>query len=226
MKKIFCYLVLFLFLSLPCLSNEIISTINSENLYLADFNRLYNAQKRRFQKEFNLNLYGELDPKVISKRKEFLLKAKIEGIDIKDEETNQLLAQTPDDLKQRLKENLMLEKYFEKHARQKVLELMINERLALQTAKERKINIAESDITKKINAIKEKEGGEEGFLKFLKSNNATIDDAKKEIKNKLTYDHVKASFTDEDAWTSFLHDVKLNADIVVYYNKIFEDEVY
>jgi len=110
-KKIFCYLILFLFLSLPCLSNEIISTINSENLYLTDFNRLYNAQKRRFQKEFNLNLYGELDPKVISKRKEFLLKAKIEGVDIKDEGTNQLLAQTPDDLKQRHKENLILEKY-------------------------------------------------------------------------------------------------------------------
>ena len=103
-------------------SNQIIGTVNGENIYLNDFNRLYNAEKKKQ----------------------------------------------------------------EKITKEKLLDLIIDERLILQEAKKRNIQISDNAVSARLDQIKQKLG-EEGFKKFLLENNATPADAKNEIKNQLLY---------------------------------------
>lgn len=102
--------------------------------------------------------------------------------------------------------------------KKKLIEKLVNETLLLQEAKAKNISVSEEDITKRLNQIKEKQGGEQVFNKFLIENNATIDDVKNEIKNQILIQLVKSKMNDVN---SFLAMKKLNSDIIVYTNKLF-----
>ena len=102
--------------------------------------------------------------------------------------------------------------------KKKLIEQLINETLILQHAKAKNLTIPEEEITKKLNLIKEKQGGEEAFNKFLEENNATMEDARNEIKNQMLIQLVKNQINDFNA---FLSARKLKSDIVIYTSKIF-----
>lgn len=101
--------------------------------------------------------------------------------------------------------------------KKKLIENLVNETLLLQEAKIKNISVSEEDITKRLNQIKEKQGGEQAFNKFLMENNATIDDAKNEIKNQILIQLVKNQI---NALNDFLAIKKINSDIIIYTNKI------
>ncbi|OGI10231.1 MAG: hypothetical protein A3I68_07980 [Candidatus Melainabacteria bacterium RIFCSPLOWO2_02_FULL_35_15] len=102
--------------------------------------------------------------------------------------------------------------------KKKLIEKLVNETLLLQEAKAKNISISEEDITKRLNQIKEKQGGEQAFNKFLTENNATVEDAKNEIKNQILIRLVKNQIND---LSNFLTMKKLSSDIIIYTNKIF-----
>lgn len=227
------------------INDEIIATINNENIYLSDFNRLLKAQKNLYEKELDFNLFSKTkNEQAISKRASELSKAQKE-ITITEEELNnswnKLITEfggsekleskakennlSLEEIKNKLKENLSLERYFEKVGREKLVELMLNEMIFLQEAKARDLKISEEDINKKINFIKQREGGDEAFEKFLQANNATIEDAKKEIKNQLISKFIKAILQSENVdLKSFLTEKKEKATIIVYNDKILQKE--
>ena len=209
-------------------SENSIGSINEENIDLKEYERLFNAQKIKFEEGFLFDL--SIDHKKYSdielSRKELLTKAKISGLSVNDEEFNsawekvnhQIIAENNlniDDIKNKLRENLLLEKYFKKEARFKIIDHMIDEILVLQEAKQRNISISEEELTTKLNQVIEKQGGEISFNEFLKQNNATIEDAKNEIKKNTTIELVKKSFPSEDEFINHFRDKKINANIIV-----------
>lgn len=177
MKKYF-YLILFLF-SLIILTicsaivsianDEIVGTVNGKNIYLSEFNRLYNSQKYKLDST------------------------------IKDSE---------------------------KELKEKLVNQLVDKILILQEAEERNIQLPEEEITKRLEVIKDKKGGEEKFIAFLQENNATIEDAKNEIKNQILHNLVINSFTNESTsnqtFKSYFTEKRKNADIVIFTSKIFE----
>ncbi|MBI3590355.1 MAG: SurA N-terminal domain-containing protein [Candidatus Melainabacteria bacterium] len=230
-------------------NDEIVGKVNSENLYLSEFNRLLKAQKKKFHQDLNFDLFSPSvkNPKSALKREEQLKEINKEGLIISNEELdkawqelitsigslenlenkakeNSLLVS---DIKQKLEENMLLEKYFKKHMNEKVVERMINEILILQEAKSRNLKVSEGEIIRRLNLIKEKQGGEEGFTAFLSENNATIDDAKNEIKDQILYELVKNSLLSNSNAVDknnilklFISEKKSKADIVIYTNKL------
>ena len=157
-------------------NEEIIGTVNGENIYLKEFNRLYNAQKKKLEKN------GPID------------------------------------------------KVTEKTIKEKLLDLIIDEYIILEEAKERNIQIPDEVLATRLNQIKEKVGGEEGFNKFLSENNATIEDAKREIKNQLQYSIVKNQLEFKQSkdpsfnYKDFLTEKKSKSNIVIYKEKMFPKE--
>lgn len=177
MKKYF-YLILFLFsliITIICsatvtiANDEIIGTVNSKNIYLSEFNRLYNSQK------------------------------------------NKLDSTTKDS---------------EKELKEKLVNQLVDKILILQEAEERNIQVPEEEITKRLELIKDKKGGEEKFITFLQENNATIEDAKNEIKDQILQNLIINSFTNESTSNqtvkSYFTEKRKNADIVIFTSKIFD----
>ena len=105
--------------------------------------------------------------------------------------------------------------------KKKLIDQLINETLFLQEAKAKNINVSEEEITKRLTLIKEKQGGEEGFNKFLTENNATLEDAKNEIKNQILIQLVKKQINNLNA---FLNMKKAQSNIIIYMDKIFAKE--
>ena len=228
-------------------NDEVIAKVNGENIYLSEYRRLFNAQKKKFKTSFNFDLFTKNDSasQAELKRKELLLKAKNEGIFQTSEEFNKSWEElinnsgsygqlenkakekglTTADVKTKLKENITLEKYFERHIRDKILNIIIDEAIVLQEAKGKNLQISQEEINKTINSIKEKQGGEEGFNAFLSENNATIEDLEKEISNKILYNKIKETLTKEKTdFNSYINKKKAKADIIVYHHKITTQE--
>lgn len=120
--------------------------------------------------------------------------------------------------------NRLLKAKGEKYSKEKILDLIIDRLLVLQEAKKRNTQVSEEETTKRLNQIKEKQSGEEGFTKFLTNNDATIDDVKNEIRNQLIYELTKTEILKETSFKSFLLKKKLDSDIIIYNDKINEQE--
>jgi hypothetical protein len=252
MKK---YLSVFLVLALlspkssfaitpPLANEEIIGTVNGEDLPLKEFTRLINAQRKTFRQSLNYDLFSKTSS---SKRKELLGKAKNDGLAVpyedfsiawgnllknysgignlekKGKENKLLLV----DIQRKLEDNILLDKYFDKHIKTKLLGLMVDEAIVLSEAKQRNLKVGEEDIRNKLDLIKEKHGGDSGFIKFLATNNATVEDAKQEIKNQLLYQMVKDSVSKElqtdnkEKIKAYFNIKKRSADIDISSEKVF-----
>ncbi|GEM_PF-6223380 len=168
MKKYFFQTVLFVILffnfTLWAQGNletkkEIIGIVNGENLYLNEFNRLFNAQNKKYEKE---------------------------------------------------------------SAREIILDQMIDRMLVMQEAKSKSLNVSEAEINRRLDLIKERQGGEEAFANFLAQNDATIEDAKNEIKNQILFDFIKNLIESKggESFKSFISAKKINSDIVIFTSKI------
>ena len=168
MKKYFFQTVLFIILFFNVTlwaqgnletKNEIIGTVNGENLYLNEFNRLFNAQNKKHEKE---------------------------------------------------------------SAREIILDQMIDRMLVMQEAKSKNLTVSETEINRRLDLIKERQGGEEAFANFLAQNDATIEDAKNEIKNQILFDFIKNLIESKDgkSFKSFISEKKMNSDIVIFTSKI------
>lgn len=228
------------------INDEIIGIVNDEKLYLKNFNRLFNAQKKKYKNNLHYELFSRND-KNSTIREEEVKKAKTAGVIVSADEFNNALDElinkyqgienldkkaketnlTLSDIKKKVKENILLDKYFDKTIKDRLLAQMITEVLILQEAKARNIQTSEEEITKRLNSIKEKQGGEEKFKAFLAENNATIEDAKNEIKNQMLFEFVKELVkkeTPSGSFNEFLSSKKSNANIVIYHNKVYADE--
>ena len=255
MKKPFysILILLFLFSQTICLgltltpSEEIIGTVNGENLYLIEFNRLFAAQKKQFHNNYHFDLFSPPteNPKATLKREEQIKKANKEGLFISNEEFNNALEElitkesgieniqskakannlSMEDIKNKLEENLLLDKHFENDIKPKLVDLMIEELLLLQEAKAQNIQVPEEEVLKRLNTIKNKQGGEEGFQAFLAENAATLEDAQNEIRKQVAYDLVKNEILKEQVdFEPYLLEKKSNSVIIVYNNKLFPQE--
>jgi foldase protein PrsA len=83
-------------------------------------------------------------------------------------------------------------------AGKEVLDQLITERLILQEAKKRKINVSEKEIDKKIEEFKKQFPDEKTFRNQLKENNMTLDFLKEQVKlqlilEKILKDEIKIS---------------------------------
>ncbi|MBI1858703.1 MAG: hypothetical protein HYR97_06305 [Candidatus Melainabacteria bacterium] len=174
-------------------------------------------------------------PDVNLARKELLTKAKLYGVSVDESEFEKIwnqyvhniggfekLAQNAKDakitiefVKNKIKDNLLLDKFFKEEAKHKIVELMVDEKLVLQEAKKRNITVPDNEVTEKLDKIIEKEGGLEAFSRFLLANKATFSDAKKEVENKLLFDLVKQNITEETVVNDF--------DIQRYYETHISD---
>ena len=223
--------------------NEIIARINGEDIFQNDFKRLFNAQKKKFYSDLNFDLFSlpTANPKATLKREELIRKAKGEGINASADDFNNawedLITKhgalenlekktsenllTIGDIRKKIKENIVLENLFEKQTKEKLIEKIINETLILQEAKGRNINASEEEITNRLNLIKEKQGGEKEFNKFLSENSATVEDAKNEIKNQILIQFVKNQIDDLN---TFLAEKKSKSNVIIYTSKIFSKE--
>ncbi len=223
--------------------NNIIARINGQDVLEDNFNRLLNAQSKKFYTDLNFNLLRlpTSNPKATLKRESLIRKAKEEGItanandfdnawrdltirygtidnlEEKASRNNLKIA----DIREKVEENILLEKLLRKQIKEKLIEKIVNETLILQEAQIRNLNVPEEEITKKLDLIKEKQGGEEEFNQFLSRNNATLEDARNEIKNQILVQLIKNQINDLN---TFLDTKKLNSDIVIYTNKIFPKE--
>lgn len=253
MKKYF--LILFLFVSsflIPAFAtdsnNEIIGTVNGDSLLASQFNRLLNAQMKKFHLSLNFDLFSPdyINPEIINKRTEYLSKARKEGFSIEPNEVDKalddLISQNGNienlisnaqknnipiaNIKEKLAENLLLDKYYESKKRQELLDKMVDENLVLQEGKSRNLAAPNEEVSKKLDLLISKQGGILPFLDFLKQNNATVQDAENEIRKKMIYDLVKQQIltenktNDTDPFKSFITDIKTKANIIVYTNKV------
>lgn len=233
MKNIFHLFFLIILIicnvSLSYANEKSLGSVNGENIDKNEFDRLLNAQKLKFEEGFLFNLYidHKQHPDIEKARKELLIKAKISSFSVTEEELNTEWAKVDhkkitednlnvDELKNKLKENLLLEKYFNKEARFKIIDHVIDEILVKQEANQRNISAQEEEIINQLNKIIEKQGGETTFNEFLKQNNATLEDAKNEIKKNIVLELVKKSFENEDGFINYFRNKKINSDIVVF----------
>ncbi|GEM_PF-4696395 len=258
MKKYFLIIFLFILsLLIPAFATdsntEIIGTVNGEELLTSQFNRLLNAQMKKFYLGLNFDLFSPdyVNPEIINKRIEYLNKARAEGFSIKpnevDKAVDDLISQNGNienlisnaqknnipiaNIKNKLAENLLLEKYYESKKRQELITQMVDEILVLQEAKSRNLIVPNEEVTKKLDLLISKQGGILPFLDFLKQNNATVQDAENEIRKKMVYDLVKQEVladnktNDTDPFKSFITDIQTKANIIVYINKVEGKEV-
>lgn len=192
-------------------SNNIVLTVNESKVYEDEFNRLFNARKKSYRESLNFNLFSYDSAEIREKRKAYLNKAKKENIQIEDSDVevafDRLKKQFKNidnvlhvaskhdlsikDIKNKLKENLTLERYFNKIAKSEVIDLLVTEKLLVEESDKRGILVYEKEVISEIEKLKKEKGGLDGFLKYLNANNATITDAKREIKNKLVFAKVK-----------------------------------
>ncbi len=241
--SILLYNIVFLTENSYASTNEnIIATVNNINISTTEFGRLYNAHKKQLHTSYDFDLFTlqNKNPQIAQKRKEQINQAKSEGLNITadelDESVNKLLTEygtienlekkakennlTLQTIKTKLQENLLLDKYFEITIRDKITNHLINELLVIEEAKTRKLEVKEDDINKRLNFLKDKQGGESGFKTFLAENNATLEDAKNEIKNQLLYELTKEQIIKENKdFNDFIKGKKDSANIIIY-NKI------
>lgn len=223
--------------------NQIIAKINGEDIYQERFTRLLNAQKKRFYKELDLNplISPAANPEITLKREALVEKAIINGVSVDTDTIHkawiELISKygnidnlqneakkinlTLADIRKRLEENLLIEKNFEEEVKDKLIEKIVNETLLLQAAKIRGFTASEDEITSRLNLIKKKQGGEAGFTKFLEENNASLEDAKAEIKNQLLIQLVKDKIKNLNTYLTIR---KTKSDIIIYTNKLFPQD--
>ena len=199
------------------IQEEIIAIINGEGISRNSFNRLLNSQKKRFYKAKEENIAASVNDFDKSWKDLIAKYESIENLEKKASETSLTIA----NIRQKIEENILLEKLFEKQTKEKLIEKIINETLLLQAARARNITVSEEEITTKLNLIKEKQGGEEAFKRFLSENNATIEDARIEIKNQILIQLVKDKIKNLN---TYLTTRKTKSDIVIYTNKLFPKE--
>ena len=251
MKKFFSIILsltfifsLKVFAGIPYQGDEIIGTVNGDYLSQKEFNRLLNVQKKTFSKTYDFDLFSKSskNSKIATKREEQLKKAKNEKVTVSHDEFSTAWQKTLDDfggieniekkgkehgllivdVQKKLEDNLLLSKYFEKHIKEKLLVLMVDELLVLQEAKIRGLEVPEELIEQKLDLIKEKKGGELAFKKVLMENNATIEEAREEIKNQFLYELVIESLqkelksSDKQRIKDYFNSKKLNSRIVFY----------
>ncbi|MBI2995172.1 MAG: SurA N-terminal domain-containing protein [Candidatus Melainabacteria bacterium] len=121
---------------------------------------------------------------------------------------------------------LPIEKNQENAVKEKILNQIIEDTLILQEAKARNLEANEEEINKRFNLTTEKQGGEEAFKKFLAENNATIEDAKDEIKKQILYDQIKEDIIKGAGnLSTFINNKKQVASIVIYKDKVFPQEL-
>ncbi len=225
--------------SYASINENIIAKVNNINIYTTGFNRLYNAHKKQLQTSYNFDLFTpqNKNPQTIQKRKLQIGQAKSEGLNVTTDELNEavnkLLTEygtienlekkarennlTLQTIKTKLQENLLLDKYFEITIKDKITNHLINELLVIEEAKTREIEVKEDDINKRLNFLKDKQGGEDGFKTFLIENNATLEDAKSEIKNQLLYELTKEQVVKENKdFGDFINKKKDSANIIIY----------
>lgn len=252
MKKYFLLLLMLLslqsFYTSSIANNETIGSVNGETLYRSDLERLFNSKKKKFHEDLNVNLFSPSvsNPEATLKREEQLKLANKEGFLVSNEEFNAEwgnfltskggLENVEKKLKEKsllisdaqikLEENLLLDKYFELITKENLTNSLVEQALVLQEAKARNLRVSDNEITQRLNLIKERRGGEAGFTEFLKENNATIEDAKKEIKNQVLYKLVKDSVINSGSnnFKSFMENKKASASIVIYKDKLFSKD--
>lgn len=220
--------------------NQIIAKINGEDIYQERFTRLLNAQKKKFHKDLDLNplVSPTANPEMTLKQEALLEKATINGVSVDTDTIHkawiELISRYGDidnlqnevkkinltlaDVRKKLEENLLIEKNFEEEVKDKLIEKIVNETLLLQAAKVRDLTVSEDEITNRLNLIKEKQGGDSGFAKFLEENNASLEDAKAEIKNQLLIQLVKDKIKNLNTYLTIR---KTKSDIIIYTNKLF-----
>ncbi|WP_251554992.1 peptidylprolyl isomerase [Neobacillus muris] len=83
---------------------------------------------------------------------------------------------------------------------------MIADKIVAAEAEKKKISISDDEVDKQIDALKESYGGEDMFNQMLTSNNATLDQVKKDLKDYLTIKKLlepQIKITDEEMKTYF-----------------------
>ncbi len=247
MKKNILLLILSFLITIKVSSaieqDQIIIKVNEKNILKQNFNRILNTQKKKLHSDLNFDLLSLSikDPQAFIKREELLRKAKQEGVIARakdfDNTWKELITKyggvenletkagqkniTIAEIRKKIEENILLDKLFEKQTKEKLIEKVIDEELLLQEAKARNIIVTEEEIIKKLGQIKQKQGGEEAFNRFLSENNATIEDAIKELKAQTLRQLVKNQINDLNSFLTFK---KSHSDIVVYRNRIFPQE--
>ena len=233
-------------------NNEVIGKVNNENIYLNQLSRIFNTQKKKYYEDLNFNIFtpNASNLKAQSRRKEDLKKANRDGFLISNEEFKNAWDKVLElygsienldkkakenklqiaDIKLKLEENMLLNKYFERNAKENLVNLLIDKVILLQEAKSRNIIPKEEELTSKFNKIIEKYGGEEAFKLFLMSHNATVDDAVNEIKNKILIDLVKQQIISDSnsdkntALKAFINSKRAESNIIVYSDKITDEK--
>lgn len=212
--------------------DQVIGIVNDKKLYKKEFDRLFNAQKNIFHKKylFDLLINHNNFPEVEKARKELLTKAKLKGLTVHIDEVEKKWEEiiksyegienfttelnkknlSVSFVKSKLKENMLLDKYFKEESKYKLTELMVDELIVLEEAKKRNITVPEDEVNSRFDKIVEKEGGIDRFNVFLAKNQATIEDAKNEIRNKLIYKQTKESLKG---------DILVTDDEIQYYYK-------
>lgn len=210
---------------------DVIAVVNDEEIYLQNFNRLLTAQEKSYIKENSLGLFKTADKESEGNRKKTLTEAKKLGIVFKNNELDRMWLEKVQevggmkklkakakaydipvsDIKKKFKEDVVLNRYFDKHKKDKLVEVLINEVLVIQEAENRNIDVTEDEVNNRLALLKIKSGGEAVFNKLLKQNNATVSDAENEIRNEILYNKVK-----KDICKSIIvHD----DEIINYYNE-------
>ncbi len=227
-------------------NNEIIATVNGQSINTAQFNRLLNAQMIKFHHSLNFDLLSPdyKNPEVLKKRIEYLEKAKKENLEVTSDEINKALDKIISenggienlilnaeknnipvaDIKTKLSENLLLDKYYEGIKREELIDHMVDELLVLEESKKQNVTVSDEEIKNKLDILISKQGGILPFIEFLKLNNATVQDAESEIKKRLAYNllmqNIQKETNSKDSFKAFLSEKKSKANIIVYTNKV------
>ena len=226
MKKIKLTLILFLTLnSLKALpeTNNIIACINHIPVYSNEFNRLFRAHLKKFERQYLFDPWQSSSLNELEDRYKLIEEAKNKNILSKSQDIlgykNYFRQKSENlgspintyDLNSYAEENALLLQFFQKEALKNIQDNLIEKVLILEEAKKHNLQIALWETDNRLAELKNKYKNEEEFKKFLRNNNATELELKAGMEEQIMVEILKNKFAENGNFEEWLNTTKENS---------------
>ncbi|MDX1920428.1 MAG: SurA N-terminal domain-containing protein [Candidatus Caenarcaniphilales bacterium] len=194
--------------------DEIIGCINGAPIYRVEYDRLFQSELKKFEKEALFDPWQASSLEATKQREQMLedaasVKTLVIPEDIAAYKNSFTKKQefygepiNTYDLNLYAEQNARLLQYFRQQNFERLSQSLIEKELLSQQARKRGIKINPEELDQKINDVKAKYGGETQFREFLRTYNSSEIEFKLALEQQLLAERLKASFINKPVQTS------------------------
>ncbi len=182
---------------------EVVGCVNGSPIYASDFQRLMTAQSTKFEKSLVFDPWQPVSVAALENRNKLIEEARRKNFLVVPRDVENYRLQFSKkladygpplntyDLKSYAEENALLLQMFKIQAQKNIQDSLIEKKLLLTEARIRKLQIAPQEIENRMEEIKGKYGGDEGFRDFLRRSNSTEVELRVSLEEQLLIEKLK-----------------------------------